>query len=88
MNRNAVRPVLFSLALLALLVALGIWGLFAYIQLEQRRDLADWQQRLGMLADDRVADIEACSSMSPSSGWPGRPRPARWNPPSSATCAT
>lgn len=59
MNRNAVRPVLFSLALLVLLVALGIWGLFAYIQLEQRRDLADWQQRLGMLADDRVADIEA-----------------------------
>lgn len=59
MNETATRtPLALGFSVLALLVILGLWLSFRYIDLEQQRDLTHWQARLGLIADTRVADID------------------------------
>ena len=55
---SARKPILISLGLLLVLVLGGLWMIFSYLELERERDLADWRIRLGLIADDRAADIE------------------------------
>jgi PAS domain S-box-containing protein len=40
-------------ALLALIVAIGIWAVFAYAEKERERDMQQWQVHLGLVADSR-----------------------------------
>ncbi|MFN2309267.1 MAG: HD domain-containing phosphohydrolase [Gammaproteobacteria bacterium] len=52
------KPILFGLtALLAVAIA-GLWLIFAYLDLERERDLADWRIRLGLISDTRAIDVE------------------------------
>ena len=52
------KPVLFGLGLLTLIILGALWLIFSYLELERERDLADWRVRLGLIADDRAADVE------------------------------
>lgn len=52
------KPILIGLGLLAILVLGGLWLIYTYLELERERDLTDWRIRLGLIADDRSADIE------------------------------
>ena len=54
----ARKPVLFGLGLLTLIILGALWLIFSYLDLERERDLADWRIRLGLIADDRAADVD------------------------------
>ena len=51
-------PSLVASILLALLLAMGIWLIFAYAAKERGRDLQQWQVHLGLIADSRYDAVD------------------------------
>ncbi len=52
------KSVLLGLGLLLAIMLGALWLIFSYLDLERERDLADWRVRLGLIADNRVTDVE------------------------------
>ena len=46
-----------AVALVAVVIA-GIWGTVSFVEKQRKRDLQNWEIRLGIVADSRVAAIE------------------------------
>lgn len=51
-------PARSGLVLLLIFFIISVWLIFKYVDTERQRDLANWQSRLGMLADLHRSDIE------------------------------
>jgi PAS domain S-box-containing protein len=61
-KRTLIRMILTGIVIVAIAVS-GVFAVFQFIDTERARELNRWQQRLGVVADSRLADIE---------GWLGR----------------
>jgi PAS domain S-box-containing protein len=56
---EGARAPIVALVALCLLAALGVIGVFRYASDERERDLRAWQDRLNLIADARLAAVEA-----------------------------
>ena len=60
-RRSRQRPgdlrLMGSLALLALLAGLGVYFVFSFANAERERDLRAWQDRMGIIAESRLAAV-------------------------------
>lgn len=58
-EKNKVYRTLWigAIALVAIVIA-GIWGTISFVEKQRKRDLQNWEIRLGIVADSRVAAIE------------------------------
>lgn len=57
-RRALMRMVLTGLAILAA-AGIGVFAVFEFTDGERERELKRWQQRLGIVADSRLADVES-----------------------------
>ncbi|MGA7802326.1 MAG: HD domain-containing phosphohydrolase [Gammaproteobacteria bacterium] len=58
MRRIYRNPAVVGSAVLLLLIAAGVAAVLWYVSLEQKRDLHDWQIRLGLIADSRADSVD------------------------------
>lgn len=56
-GRTLIRMIITG-AVIAVAAAAGIIGVFQFTEAERERELKRWQQRLGVVADSRLADVE------------------------------
>jgi len=58
-EKNKVYRTLWlgAIALIAIVIA-GIWGTISFVEKQRKRDLQNWEIRLGIVADSRAAAIE------------------------------
>jgi HD-GYP domain-containing protein (c-di-GMP phosphodiesterase class II) len=57
-KNKAYTSVLVGMALLVVVVAVGIWGTFKFVEQQRNRDLQNWEIRLGIVAESRTASVE------------------------------
>ncbi|MFT6558546.1 HD domain-containing phosphohydrolase [Sneathiella sp.] len=57
-NKRTYRMVWLGAISLALVVALGVWGTISFVGKQHDRDIQNWEIRLGIVADSRVAAVE------------------------------
>ncbi|HSH28372.1 MAG TPA: HD domain-containing phosphohydrolase [Thiohalobacter sp.] len=58
MHKLLKHPLVLGLGTLALVIGIGLALIFQYLQLEQQRDLRQWQLRLGLVAETRAEMID------------------------------
>lgn len=59
MHKLFKHPLALGLSTLGLVIGIGLVLIFQYLQLEQQRDLRQWQLRLGLVAETRAEMIDA-----------------------------
>jgi HD-GYP domain-containing protein (c-di-GMP phosphodiesterase class II) len=56
-KRGLDLKILFPAIILAVMGVVGIWAINRFVDDERQRELAQWQVRLGIVADSRAADV-------------------------------
>ena len=58
-GRRTLMRMGVTAAVIALAAAIGVFAVFQFTDAERERELVRWQQRLGIVADSRLADVES-----------------------------
>ncbi|HEY3148540.1 MAG TPA: HD domain-containing phosphohydrolase [Dongiaceae bacterium] len=56
-KRRFDAKMVFPVVILAILAVAGIWAINRFVEDERQRELTQWQVRLGIVADSRVAEV-------------------------------
>lgn len=56
-SRKTDLKILFPLLLLIILAVVGVWSISRFVSEERDRELAQWQVRMGIIADSRATEI-------------------------------
>ncbi len=58
-GRRALMRMVSTAIAIIVAAGIGVYAVFAFTDAERERELKRWQQRLGIVADSRLADVEA-----------------------------
>src|SRR5512147_1208788 len=56
-KRGFDAKIVFPAVILLVLAVVGIWAINRFVEDERQRELTQWQVRLGIVADSRVAEV-------------------------------
>lgn len=57
-SRKTYKFIWFAAFLLVAVVVAGVWGTISFVEQQRARDVQNWEVRLGIVADSRLASVE------------------------------